>query len=79
MLSSGASAILSCTQHGHSAMDLRESNVAVVAMNPGYVATDMSNHQGGIKPFDAAVAITGNVATLSLGDSGKFFNATLPG
>ncbi|KAL3665415.1 hypothetical protein V7S43_009451 [Phytophthora oleae] len=57
------------------AMDLRESNIAVVAVNPGYVATDMSNHQGVIKADDAVAAMDSIVSKLSLDDSGKFFNA----
>eukprot|EP00644_Phytophthora_capsici_P001811 jgi/Phyca11/108187/e_gw1.14.699.1 len=57
------------------AMDLRENNIAVVSMNPGYVATDMTNHQGPIKADDAAAAMNNIVSKLSLDDSGKFFNA----
>ncbi|OWZ01791.1 hypothetical protein PHMEG_00026760 [Phytophthora megakarya] len=57
------------------AMDLRDSNVAVVAINPGYVDTDMSNHQGVIKSDDAAAAMATIVTKLSLEDSGKFLNA----
>eukprot|EP00644_Phytophthora_capsici_P001810 jgi/Phyca11/107810/e_gw1.14.741.1 len=57
------------------AMDLRENNIAVVSMNPGYVATDMTNHQGPIKADDAAAAMNNIVSKLSLDDSGKFFDA----
>ncbi|KAK1944061.1 C-factor [Phytophthora citrophthora] len=54
---------------------LRDSNITVVAVNPGYVATDMSNHQGVIKADDAVAAMDNIVSKLSLEDSGKFFNA----
>lgn len=57
------------------AMDLRESNVTVVTINPGYVSTDMSNHQGVIQPADSVKAMADMVAKLSLEDSGKFLNA----
>ncbi|POM73388.1 Short chain dehydrogenase [Phytophthora palmivora] len=57
------------------AMDLRDNNVAVVTINPGYVETDMTNHQGVIKPDDAVAAMANIVAKLSLLDSGKFLNA----
>ncbi|GMF33355.1 unnamed protein product [Phytophthora lilii] len=57
------------------ALDLRESNVAVMTTNPGYVATDMSNHQGVLKPADTVEAMATIVSKLSLKDTGKFLNA----
>ncbi|GMF48528.1 unnamed protein product [Phytophthora fragariaefolia] len=57
------------------AMDLRESNVTVVVINPGYVTTDFSNHQGVIKPADSVQAMANMVAKLSLQDTGMFLNA----
>ncbi|ETL94830.1 hypothetical protein L917_07297, partial [Phytophthora nicotianae] len=62
------------------AMDLREHGVAVVTVNPGYVDTDMTHHQGVVKPADTVSAMADIVAKLKLEDTSKFFNAdpTIP-
>ncbi|ETI41701.1 hypothetical protein L914_12613 [Phytophthora nicotianae] len=54
---------------------LRDSNIAFVVLNPGYVDTDMNNHQGYLKPSESAEAMANIVANLSMKDTGKFFNA----
>ncbi|KAF1791322.1 Short-chain dehydrogenase/reductase, conserved site [Phytophthora cactorum] len=57
------------------AMDLRESNVAVVAVNPGYVDTELTGNLGALKPADVAAFIANVVGDLSIKDTGKFLNA----
>ncbi|KAG2531009.1 hypothetical protein JM18_001914 [Phytophthora kernoviae] len=57
------------------AMDLREHNVAVMAIHPGYVTTDLTMGQGDLKPADAVTTMADIIAKLSLKDTGKFFNA----
>ncbi|ETO77068.1 hypothetical protein F444_07680 [Phytophthora nicotianae P1976] len=57
------------------AMDLREHGVAVVTMNPGYVDTDMTHHQGVLKSADTVAVMAGIVTKLTLEDTSKFFNA----
>ncbi|GMF11909.1 unnamed protein product [Phytophthora lilii] len=54
---------------------LRESNIATVVINPGFVDTDLNNHQGVLIPADSVEAMANIVAKLSLEDTGKFFDA----
>ncbi|KAG3115851.1 hypothetical protein PI124_g6089 [Phytophthora idaei] len=56
-------------------VSLREKNIGLVTLNPGYVATDMNEHQGYLKPSESAESMAKIVAKLSLEDTGKFFNA----
>ncbi|KAF1791712.1 NAD(P)-binding domain [Phytophthora cactorum] len=64
-------------QHGQNGelFHLREKNIGLVTLNPGYVATDMNEHQGYLKPSESAESMAKIVAKLSLEDTGKFFNA----
>ncbi|ETP32300.1 hypothetical protein F442_18966 [Phytophthora nicotianae P10297] len=57
------------------AMDLRESNIAVVALHPGYVDTELTGNLGALKPADVAASIANIVGNLSIKDTGKFLNA----
>ncbi|KAG7386782.1 hypothetical protein PHYPSEUDO_015290 [Phytophthora pseudosyringae] len=57
------------------ALDLRDSNVAVVAVHPGYVDTELTRNLGALKPADVASSIADVVADLSIKDTGKFLNA----
>ncbi|KAG7383086.1 hypothetical protein PHYBOEH_010089, partial [Phytophthora boehmeriae] len=57
------------------AVDLREHNVAVVAVNPGYVDTDMTAGNGILKPADVVASMDKIVSALTLEDTGKFFDA----
>ncbi|POM79484.1 Short chain dehydrogenase [Phytophthora palmivora] len=63
------------------AVDLREKDIAVVAIHPGYVGTELTAGQGPLNPADVAGAISDIVAKLTLKDTGKFLNAdpTMPG
>ncbi|KAG7379951.1 hypothetical protein PHYBOEH_011703 [Phytophthora boehmeriae] len=56
-------------------MDLREHNIAVMSIHPGYVATYLTMGQGEQQPADSVAAMTAIIAKLSLKDTGKFFNA----
>ncbi|POM57834.1 Hypothetical protein PHPALM_37604, partial [Phytophthora palmivora] len=54
---------------------LHDSNIIFVTLNPGYVDTDMNNHQGVLKPSESAESMANIVANLSMKDTGKFYNA----
>ncbi|ETO84485.1 hypothetical protein F444_01626 [Phytophthora nicotianae P1976] len=56
------------------AVQLREKSIGFVTLNPGYVATDMNEHQGYLTPSDSAESMAKIVAKLSIEDTGKFFN-----
>jgi len=62
-------------------MDLRKSDIAVVAVHPGYVNTELTGNLGALEPADVASAIAGIADKLSIEDTGKFLNAdpTTPG
>ncbi|OWZ09318.1 hypothetical protein PHMEG_00017994 [Phytophthora megakarya] len=62
------------------AMDLRDSNIAVVAVHPGYVNTELTGNLGTLQPADVASAIADVSRKLSIEDTGKFLNAdpTIP-
>ncbi|KAL4128019.1 hypothetical protein PRIC2_007013 [Phytophthora ramorum] len=57
------------------AVDLRESNVTVVAVHPGYVDTELTGNLGALNPADVAAAIANVTDKLSIKDTGKFLNA----
>ncbi|KAL4137802.1 hypothetical protein PRIC2_001312 [Phytophthora ramorum] len=54
---------------------LRDSNIVFVTLNPGYVATDMNNHQGWLEASVSAASMAKIVADLTMKDTGKFYNA----
>jgi len=54
---------------------LREGNIGLVTLHPGYVATDLTDHQGYMKPAESAEGMANIVAKLQLEDTGKFLNA----
>ena len=56
------------------AFDLAESNIIVVALNPGWVQTDMGGPKAPLSPADAVEAIHKVIDTLSAGDSGLFLH-----
>ncbi|KUF87316.1 C-factor [Phytophthora nicotianae] len=57
------------------AVQLREKSIGFVTLHPGYVATDMNDHQGYMKSSASAESMAKIVAKLSIEDTGKFFNA----
>ncbi|GMF55974.1 unnamed protein product [Phytophthora fragariaefolia] len=54
---------------------LRDSNIVFVTLNPGYVDTDMNDHNGYLPPAESAESMANIVANLSMKDTGKFYNA----
>ncbi|RLN79248.1 hypothetical protein BBJ28_00020569 [Nothophytophthora sp. Chile5] len=56
-------------------MELSDSNILFVTLNPGYVDTDMNQHQGYLKPSESVEGMANIIAKLSPEDSGKFFSA----
>ncbi|OWZ16890.1 hypothetical protein PHMEG_0009261 [Phytophthora megakarya] len=54
---------------------LHDTNIIFVTLNPGYVDTDMTNHQGVLKPSESAASIANIVANLTMEDTGKFYTA----
>ncbi|OWZ18986.1 hypothetical protein PHMEG_0006827 [Phytophthora megakarya] len=56
-------------------VELHDNNIVFVTLNPGYVDTDMSAHQGYLQPSESAEAMAAIVASVSMEDTGKFYNA----
>lgn len=56
------------------AHDLKPSGVAVALLHPGYVATDMTEHQGSIHPEESVRGLIGVMERLSLSTTGGFWN-----
>ncbi len=56
------------------AQDLREREIAVAVLHPGYVATDMTNHRGTITPAQSVCGLFAVMDALTLEDSGGFWN-----
>ena len=54
------------------AFDLRERGITVVALSPGYVATDMSGPDADLSPEESVSAMRALIARLGPGDSGGF-------
>ncbi|KAJ8566620.1 hypothetical protein ON010_g6499 [Phytophthora cinnamomi] len=57
------------------ARDLRNSKVAVVAVHPGYVDTELTGNLGHLKPADVAASVADVADNLTIADTGKFLNA----
>ncbi|KAG6619330.1 Short chain dehydrogenase [Phytophthora cinnamomi] len=57
------------------ARDLRDSKVAVVAVHPGYVDTELTGNLGHLKPADVAASVADVADNLTIADTGKFLNA----
>ncbi|KAL7678805.1 putative short-chain dehydrogenase/reductase SDR, NAD(P)-binding domain superfamily [Plasmopara halstedii] len=55
-------------------MDLKSSNIVVVAVHPGLVDTDMTGGMATLKPSDSVAAMTKFIAELKAESSGKFFD-----
>lgn len=56
------------------ALDLRGDGVSVIVLHPGYVATDMTNHRGTVRPADSARGLIERIDELSLASTGKFIH-----
>lgn len=57
------------------ARDLAPAGVAVAILHPGYVRTDMTDHQGNVGPDEAARLLVERIDALTLADSGTFWHA----
>lgn len=57
------------------ARDLKDRDIAVVLLHPGYVSTDMTGHSGSVEPADAATGLLQRIEELSLQTSGTFKHA----
>jgi len=57
------------------ARDLKERDISVILLHPGYVNTDMTNHSGSVEPGDAAAGLLQRIEELSLHSSGTFRHA----
>lgn len=57
------------------AIDLRPQGIAVGLLHPGYVQTDMTDHQGHISPQVAAQRLVERMDELNLENSGQFWHA----
>ncbi len=56
------------------AVDLKKQGVAVALLHPGFVATDMTNNAGSVKPEDAAAGLIARLDGLTLETSGSFWH-----
>ena len=54
--------------------DLRPRGIAVVALHPGWVRTEMGGPGGYLNPEESAAAMTSVIEDLTIADSGKFLN-----
>ncbi len=57
------------------AHDLREREIAVAILHPGFVRTGMTNHSGNIDPPEAARGLLARIDELTLETSGGFWHA----
>jgi len=57
------------------ARDLRDRDISVILLHPGYVDTEMTNHSGNVDPADAAVGLLQRIDELNLQTSGTFRHA----
>ncbi len=55
--------------------DLRDKGISVMVLHPGYVATDMTSHQGPVSPEDAVKGLLARIDDLDLSSSGSFRHA----
>jgi NAD(P)-dependent dehydrogenase (short-subunit alcohol dehydrogenase family) len=57
------------------ARDLRGDGIAVAILHPGFVRTDMTDHEGNVDPDVAAAELVDRVDALTLETSGSFWHA----
>lgn len=57
------------------ARDLKDRDISVILLHPGYVNTDMTGHSGNVEPADAAAGLLQRIDELTLRSSGTFKHA----
>lgn len=57
------------------AHDLRDQDIAVALLHPGYVRTGMTGHTGYVDADEAAAGLIERMQALDLDNSGRFFHA----
>ncbi len=57
------------------ARDLRSDGIAVAILHPGFVRTDMTDHEGNLDPDAAAAQLVDRLDALTLETSGSFWHA----
>ncbi|MCX7545734.1 SDR family oxidoreductase [Marinicella gelatinilytica] len=57
------------------AVDLKDKGIAVAALHPGYVKTDMTGHQGYVEADQAAAGLIERMMQLNLDNTGHFWHA----
>lgn len=57
------------------ARDLRDRDISVILLHPGFVDTDMTRHTGNVAPADAAAGLLKRIKELNLQTSGSFRHA----
>ncbi|MDZ4731299.1 MAG: SDR family oxidoreductase [Xanthomonadales bacterium] len=56
-------------------VDLAERQIGVFMLHPGYVATDMTEHQGPVSTAESVKGLQARIGDLKLADSGSFWHA----
>lgn len=56
-------------------VDLKDRGISVLVLHPGYVATDMTSHQGPVSPEDAVKGLLARIDELEPSASGSFRHA----
>ncbi|KAA3639324.1 MAG: SDR family NAD(P)-dependent oxidoreductase [Proteobacteria bacterium] len=56
-------------------VDLKDQGIAVAALHPGYVKTDMTGHQGYVEAPQAAAGLIQRMEELNLDNTGQFWHA----
>lgn len=57
------------------AQDLKQSGIAVGLLHPGYVQTDMVNHNGDISAQEAATRLAARISEVNLDNTGGFWHS----
>ena len=55
-------------------VELGSRGITVVVLHPGWVKTDMGRHSALIDPQESVTAMRKVIASLTMEDSGRFFN-----
>ncbi|MEJ2513752.1 MAG: SDR family oxidoreductase [Gammaproteobacteria bacterium] len=57
------------------AMDLKDREIAVALLHPGFVRTDMTGQQGDVEPAEAAAGLIARMDELTMENTGSFWHA----